>query len=486
MRHLLLIIFAALPFNYALSQPSFHLNELKRMVNPYESAVPDYLQQSIPSDHDATRELIFKPLYEQYDYYDLLEHEWIPSYKFEYDYHPDASLNILNEFSLDLLVGDWINTRRTTYAYDLFGFQSSGLEQVFDPSSGGLINNTLYEEQHTTTGDLLQEKISYWNAIATSWLANHKHDYTYYANGKELSVTHSDWVDTSMLWYTYSQYISTYDNNENLLLYKGIVWNEDSVAWLNETEDTMVYNSLNQLIHSESKIWSIENQEWIVYYGYDYEYDDFANLIRITSSTWDNNNSVFQNLNQYLYEFDNNKLTKIIFQLWDNSSASWQNFNMNAFFYDASGFPGQKIISNWTGTGWVSTYQYLYTNDDHGNVIQSIGQTWNNNFQVWNNVERYTVNWLSVITSIPIKTTIENNVLISPNPVADYFIIAGLNLSDSYNAAITDMKGITVSNISIHGSQPVFVKNLPAGNYLVTIKENSRNVVAALPFLIVK
>lgn len=486
MKHALLSFFILFKLTILFAQPVLHFDELKKEVNPYNFALPGYLYNSIPVNQRDNRELIFKPLYEQFDYFDMNEVEWKPLYKFEYNYLPDANLYTLNEFSFDLLINDWINTRRTTYDYDGSGFQLDATEKVFDATSGGLVNNALYEQQHTATGSLLQEKTNYWNLLSNAWLANHKHDYSYYLNGKELSVTHSDWIDTSTSWYTYSEYISTYDSNENLTRYLGMVWNADSSDWLNETKDTLIYNLSNQVLHSESQLWIPETHEWLIYYGTDYEYDANGNLVTITGSTWDDNASAFKKLNQYIYQFDNNQLTNIIFQLWDIATSGWQNFNMISFNYDLPALPSKKIISNWNGTGWVATYQYVYLYDDHENLIESDGQTWNDNLQVWINVERYTANWLQVITSSLIIESTVPKLLMYPNPVSNYFYVTGLNSTSFYKANIADMKGNIVSYINIHQGQPVYIEQLSQGNYLLTIKENSRNVIAAIPFKVVK
>lgn len=484
MKQVRFLVLLVVHFGTASSQPNFHFDELKGEVNPYAVAFHSHLPTFLCNKNFTTRDVTFKPLTETFDYYDMNQAQWLPFYLFDYDYSADGKLNILNEYNFDQVFNYYLHTRRTTFGYDIFGFQQYFQEETYDASTGGLINNMLNEQEHTSTGGILQEKISYWNSIAAIWTANHKHNYTYLPNEKEFSVTHADWVDSTMSWNTYSQYLSSYDGNENLVLYAGYTWNSDSLWWQQETKDTMTYDAQHQLINSESMIWSANNEEWQPYYGSDFEYDGSGNLIQITNYTW--SDTAFQNLNQYLYVFDDNKLTNIIFQIWDISSASWLSYNMVSLYYGLAGYQDQKLLSTWNGTGWESTYRYLYTTDDYGNLIQSIGQTWNDNFNMWNNVERYVATWLEVLTP---ATVINNNKIkmaLFPDPTAGFLYVSGLDAKNEYKAFISDASGKICMACTVYSGQPLAVDALQNGTYLITIQENSRNNVAALPFLIAK
>ena len=484
MKHVRFLVLLVVHFGTAAAQPLIHFDELKGAVNPYAVAFQSHLPSFLYNRNLTTRDVSFKPLTETFDYYDMNQAQWLPLYQFDYDYSADGQLNILNEYNFDQVLNYYLHSRRTTFGYDLFGFQQYLQEETYDASTGGLINNMLNEQLHTSAGGILQEKISYWNSMAATWTANHKHDYTYLPNGKEFSVTHADWLDSTLSWNTYSQYLSTYDSHDNLVLYAGYTWNSDSLWWQQETKDTMTYNAQDQLIHSESMIWSADNQEWLVYYGSDFEYDGSGNILQITNSIW--GDTGFQKLNQYLYVFEDDKLTNIIFQIWDLSSASWLSYNMVSLFYGLAGYQDQKLLSTWNGTGWEATYRYLYTTDDYGNIIQAIGQTWNDQFHMWNNVERYIATWLEVLTPAIVINNRKIKMALFPDPASCYLYVTGLEAKNNYSAVISDAGGKVWMECNVYSGQPLLVDKLDNGTYLITIKENSRNDVAALPFIIAK
>lgn len=484
MRHVHCLLLFIMQLGAASSQPVIHFDELKGTVNPYSATLPPCLLSVFSPATSSARDVLFKPSTETFDYYDMNQALWFPLYFFDYDYNNDGQINILNEYNFDQVINDYISSRRTTYGYDVFGFQQFYQEEIYDATTGGLINSMLNEQQHLSSGSILQEKISYWNTIAVAWTANHKHDYVYLPDGKELSITHADWVDSTMSWNAYAQYVSGYDSNNNLVRYAGNTWNSDSMWWQPETKDTMVYNAQQQLVHSESMIWSAAEEKWLIYYGNNFEYDASGNLLQITNLTWDGN--TFQNLNQYFYIYENDKITNLIFQVWNASSASWENFNMIAWYYGLTGFPEQKILSNWLGTGWEATYRYLYTVDDYGNLLQSIGQTWNDQFHIWNNVERYTATWLEVMTPADVLHDQLFSPFLFPVPTAGNLYLSGLDALHHYTVTITDAAGTIWMETAVDARQPINTATLKNGMYLLTIKENSRNHVAALPFLMAK
>ncbi|MEO6166233.1 MAG: T9SS type A sorting domain-containing protein [Chitinophagales bacterium] len=486
MKHLLLLLIPAFLPSVALSQQLFHFEELKKVENPYLYSLPKYLSFPFSLEKITPRELTFKLLEEQYDYYNTGIGDWQPSFKFDYSYLANARLDILNEFNYDPASAGWINSKRTSFGYDVFGFQSIATEEAYDATSGGLKNNALYELQHESNGNLEEEKISYWNSLGSSWLANHKHDYEYDASNKEIEVTHEDWIDSISAWNAYSEYFSSYNSAGNLVRYLGLAWNEDSMLWLNETKDTMVYDLQQQVTHSETQLWSAEKNTWSSYFGNDYEYDAQGNLIQLTGLFWDDVAEAFQNSTQYDYQFTNDRLDEIIFQLWDNNSGEWENFNNTHFSYDTTGLLIQKIISNWNGSGWAESYQYLYNNDENGNLLESVGQSWNGGTGTWINIERYTASWMSVMTASTSITVKENKLFIYPNPAVDQLIINGISNTENYSAAITDMSGKLLIDVEIFDEMAVDLKALSSGTYLLYIKENSRTVVTALPFVISK
>lgn len=484
MKHLLLFLIAAFLSSTAFPQQAFDFNELRKVENPYLSSLPGYVTFFFSLEKNTTRELTFKPLTEQFDYFNGAIGDWQPSFKFEYSYFPDARLNVLNEFNYNAAGPDWINSKRTSYGYDVFGFQSIATEEAYDLTSGGLKNNALYEQQYAPVGNLLQEKISYWNTVGASWLANHKHDYSYDGNNQEIEVTHADWIDSISQWNEYQQYFSLY-NSSNLVRYLGMVWNADSMAWMNETKDTMVYDQVQQLTHSETQLWSPEKNKWNSYFGNDYEYDAEGNLVQITGLFWEENAAAFQNSTRYLYQFTGDELNEIIFQLWNNTSGEWENFNKTSFSYDTTKLLIQKVISNWNGSVWAESYQYLYDHDGNGNLLESVGQSWNGSSGTWANIERYSADWMSVVTGI--APVIESNSFcIYPNPAKDQLMISGTGTSIHYNAEITDVTGKVIMDVEIFNGNSLDLKELLPGIYLLYIKENSRNRSAALPFVISK
>lgn len=471
---------------WAYCQSPISQEELRKKQNPYQQLLPAYIPNSFSLEKKFNRDAVFQPVVEQFDYFNTPANDWQPAFKYEYDYLSNGNLYTSNEFNYNLSMQLWTNTKKVSYGYDVFELPDSVMEEVYNAADGSLVPQTLLNLLYTQAGNLEQEQISFWNVQTASWLPDHKHNYTYTTSGKEQSVIHADWADSSMDWNPYEEYYSLYDINDNLIRYLGTEWNLDVLAWMPATKDTIEYDLLQILLRTTSESWSVTSNLWTPYYRNEYEHDAAGNLIRITGQSWDESLLNFQNSNQYLFQFNGDALEENIFQVWNTNSLEWNNFNRTVYVYDSTSLLIEKVIHNWTSNTWVATYRYLYVNDAYGNVIQSTGQSWNNSTAEWKNIERYTASWISFTTNTGEVATGFTSVLVFPNPVSQQLFIAGLQPAMNYSALITDVSGKVLLNTNFKNEQSVSVDELTEGVYLLTIKENGRNVVAACKLIISK
>ncbi len=471
---------------WAHGQSAISQEELRKKSTPYQQLLPAYILYSFALEKKINRDAVFQPVVEQFDYFSTPANDWQPAFKYEYDYLSNGNLYTSNEFNYSLSMQSWTNTKKVSYGYDVFELPETVMEEVYNAADGSLVPQTLLNLLHTQAGNLEQEQISFWNVQTASWLPDHKHNYNYTTSGKEQSVIHADWADTSMDWNPYEEYYSLYDINDNLIRYLGSEWNLDVLAWLPSTKDTIEYDLFHNLLRTTSESWSVTSNIWTPYYRNEYEHDAAGNLIRITGQSWDESLLNFQNSNQYLFSFNGDVLEENIFQVWSTTSLEWNNFNRTVYVYDSTSLLIEKVIHNWTDDNWVATYRYLYVNDAYGNVIQSTGQSWNNSTAEWNNIERYTASWISFTTNTGEAATDFTSVLVFPNPVSQQLFIAGLQPTMNYSALITDVSGKVRLNTNFKNEQSVSVDELTEGVYLLSIKENGRNVVAACKLIISK
>lgn len=469
----------------AFSQLPLHADELRKSLNPYQALVPHYFQYDFSLQASATREVTIVPVEEQFDYFNTAAGAWQPAFRFNYEYLNDAKLQVMNEFNYLPSTISWLNTKRVTYSYDAYGFQSSATEEVYNPSDGGLMLQLLYALNHSSNGNLLMEQISYWNAVEESWSPDHKHDYAYNTNGYEQSVVHADWTDSSFQWSPYQEYTSSYDGNHQLILYLGKTWDAGLQQWLNEIKDTISYNTLQQLHQTETQTWSAAGNKWTPYYRTTYEHDEYGNLQKMTGSFWNVDAAAFAYSNQYLFIFENSRLSETIYQLWNENMQVWANFNQTKYSYDTSGYLTGKTISNWINNEWNESYRYLFNNDMNGMVLQSTGQSWSNVDSQWHDIERYTASWLTFTSATSLPVT-DYSILIFPNPAGDLINFRDLQPGKQYEVKIMDTEGSIRQESVISCMQPMETAALPEGIYLLYIKENGRNEVAACKLVITR
>lgn len=484
MKQVITIVVCCCSAVLAYCQPPVNKEELRKNQNPYLPLLPAYITRPFTLEKLTSRDGLFYPEEEQFDYFNSVSDDWQPAFKYEYDYQGNGSLLHLNEHNYNAFEQSWTHTKRVSYTYDVFALPDSVIEEVYNAAAVNLVPQTLLQLTHSPEGNLEQEQISNWNMQASDWLPDHKHGYSYTISGKEQSVVHADWVDTSQEWNPYEEYHSLYNANDNLVRYLGLAWNMELLAWLPATKDTIEYDLFQNLQRITSASWSPSDTLWTPYYRNEYEHDETGNLTGITGLFWEESIHDFQNSIRYLFHFSGEVMDEAIFQVWNNGNLDWDHLNRTVYVYDSLSLLTEKVIYSWTGSSWAESYRYLYVQDAYGNVIQSTGQSWNNNTATWKDIERYSASWISFTTHNNQELNEYKSAIVFPNPANQYLLVDGLLPHGTYLAILTDLAGNVKLETTFLNAQSIPLKGLTAGVYLIYIKENGRNVVAACKLII--
>ncbi len=163
---------------------------------------------------------------------------------------------------------------------------------------------------------------------------------------------------------------------------------------------------------------------------------------------------------------------------WSGKTPKVYYWNVVGGNVPATTWPG--IIMTSEGNGW---YKYSFAGVTSLNAIFNNGSSGVNTNQtpdiigitkeIWYdwNTKSYTTTLPSGKINPSFVATDKNSVSIAPNPASEYIAITGASGYDSYS--INDSSGKTIIKRQINPDEKIFIKQLPAGLYTITLYKNN-------------
>jgi hypothetical protein len=239
------------------------------------------------------------------------------------------------EETWDAGLSQWVNWRRTVYAYNLLLAPVEIIAYYWVAAAWveNYRNRYMYDED----GYLIEEYEDEWDGNA--WAAIALITYLNNPAGLALSAVYQQWIGAQ--WTNLFRYTFTYDGSGNLLQE---LWEQWVVSvWTNYVLFTYTYNLAGRLTSAEYAMW--QASAWIAVY---------RSLLTYDPSGW---------------------LVLILSQIWNG--AEWGDDNRSTFTNDAEGRPIEEILEFWGGGVWTRDLRRVTTYDGAGNVTEERDETWN-------------------------------------------------------------------------------------------------------------
>ena len=273
----------------------------------------------------------------------------------------DANNNLTNEVLQYWTGSAWVDSSKTTYAYNSAHLDTSYINQIW---------------------------------VGNAWVNNFHESWTY--NSGNSITRQTEQTGSGATWTNYAQWLYTY--NSNNLETSEIFQTGSGSSWTPAIKDTFTYNSNNLEATDLNQDWS--GTAWVNNDLATFTYNSNNDRTNILSDTWVSNawDTGGQVINTYNSE---NELTNSLQQGWGGSSG-WENeFQTTDFTYNAfknlTNYATQSYISNawvyyfqnswaynskdldtlssnqsWDGSGWETTAQSTYHYDANNIKVSEV------------------------------------------------------------------------------------------------------------------
>jgi hypothetical protein len=403
------------------------------------------------TNHENTRELSYLPL--QSAEYTWDASNWYHNADHHYSYDPVTCL-LLTDTTVFSGVNEFINV----YAYD-------SILAFLPPDEAFPSQVTSY----------------IWNG--NSWVYFSRYAYTFFPQGYFKAYAFSTYAPVAQQWDTISAWnrIRTFDTDDNPIDMVRQKFNTSSHQYENDYKQVFQYYSPGYLSGYDWYEWT--NNQFVLTYrltneAYNYYTDPkYYQLNYSLRQDWIANNWV--NLFQTFYTYDSNSSQFSNEMVWNGSS--WENNSVSSYINDSHENLIEDYDSSWNGVGYDLVYieKYLLTYGSNGELDQSIYQYG----EIYTPLQNYTKFEYSDFTLCNIPTVITEeteSAIIYPNPSNGYFTISWHGLHDNCLLQVIDLLGRMVYNSTVTGissSPPVDLHELRAGNYMLVITSDKKNLI---------
>ncbi len=215
--------------------------------------------------------------------------------------------------------------------------------------------------------------IDIWNG--GSWLHFSNIEYTFNENcmptlvgSQVLDFGSGVFVDSSRLTITYN------GNNEPLENINEL-WNVESNSWENELRTTYIYNSEN-LTTTQNYEW--QNEAWVLVEVIIEEYDTQAMTYEVIYQDYVSATDTYVNTGRNVIQYNNfERIDNILYYDWDIVEDDWVHRSRQTYVYDTNQLATQSILEDWEGEQWVNDVLEVFTYDANHFLIETLKSDWN-------------------------------------------------------------------------------------------------------------
>ncbi|MEY8870301.1 T9SS type A sorting domain-containing protein [Meridianimaribacter flavus] len=215
--------------------------------------------------------------------------------------------------------------------------------------------------------------IDIWNG--GSWLHFSNIEYTFNENcmptlveSQVLDFGSGVFVDSSRLTITYN------GNNEPLENINEL-WNVESNSWENELRTTYIYNSEN-LTTTQNYEW--QNEAWVLVEVIIEEYDTQAMTYEVIYQDYVSATDTYVNTGRNVIQYNNfERIDNILYYDWDIVEDDWEHRSRQTYVYDTNQLATQSTLEDWEGEQWVNDVLEVFTYDANHFLIETLKSDWN-------------------------------------------------------------------------------------------------------------
>jgi hypothetical protein len=314
-------------------------------------------------------------------------------------------------------------------------------------------------------------------------------------------------------------------------------WNWTNNQWIYSSLVEMGYDSQDRPVSMLMKAWDSSQNSWTDLLKITVTYSSGNNPSEWLAQF--NIGGVWVNYSRFIFTYNmQGQWTEILNQAYDMVGLTWQDAEKTLYTYDSSGNLSHRLIQEWSGSSWDDLERSLHTFNSSGYETETISEEWVGNWMPYNRATyTYDAQWnrISVLNEWMPVTTWENGVLntmtydaqnklmveliqmwsgtawenyekeewmynlpvgienpglrhisglLYPNPAVNHVNISfELEEASSITTYIYDVTGREFYQHS-QGQLPrgrhqlvVPVSTLPSGNYIVTLRNGSRNIL---------
>lgn len=368
-----------------------------------------------------------------------IDPEWMPFARQTHSYDAAEQLaRVLNETNFGT---GWISQSENIYTYNTRGYLVKDLRRTWNGAEFRNLQQTDY--QNNTSGVVTNERVQGWDGAA--WENVDSSSYTINGMNEVASAIHFDWeVDQ---WVNAYKSTGTF-SGELLTVVTDELW--ENGAWVNDGRTTLSYDGEKRITSVLEEFWDVNGGIWVNESLTELSYTSACTVLPLT-----------------LLNFEATKSAADIFLKWETTNE----INTSGFDIerstDGTNFQTIGTVQS-TGRQTLNRYSYM---DKIGNDL---------NGTLYYRLRMTDIDGKFTISNVA-KVTVDSRVTLSlfPNPVGNQLIfITGENMNNAI-VSIIGQDGRTLlsqkfGNINGSNKNTIDVSTLPAGVYILRLKNNNR------------
>lgn len=260
----------------------------------------------------------------------------------------------------DLINLEWVLSDRELFAYDENGNMTSYVWFAYDSIEMEILPYDKEIVTYNAQGRATEIIWQIWDIDSGQWINYGRFVLSYDEEGNLTQETIYDWFENQ--WLEGAQFDMTYDGSGRLVIELGSFWDEDSAKLVLSFKDEYLYEEGKLITQNE---YGYEEGEEVLFFTTAYTYDSNGNLTEELSQVLDPESGMSFDFSKNVYTY--NEANKLIMK------EAWE-FDLTQFMM-------------------VRTWQYEYTWDSDGNLIEQVDRSWDGG------VVKDTEEWLNALKS---------------------------------------------------------------------------------------
>lgn len=399
-----------------------------------------------------------------WELYDLTNLEWMLSDRELFTYDENGNMSSYVWYTYDSTLMEILPYDKETVTYNAQGQATEILWQIWDSGSGQWINYGKYELSYDEDGKLTRETISDW--YGDQWLEGAQFDKTYNAEGQLSQELYSYWDEDSAKMVLYFKDELLYENGK-LSFWNEYAWEEGE--WVLYFRTTYSYDGNGNLIYELTEFSDPDSGMWFDYSSYTYTYNEKNQLIM--EEFWDFDLTYFTLLQtwQYAYTWDSDgNMIEQVDRSWDFGVAKDTEEWLNAYKSEFSFNKDYTILDLYV------PYWFLQSMDEINFVhmpVSELGYVWVD--EDWAFDYRQTAYWSDFGGSTGTEENQESVIRIFPVPASETLTFSWDAGYTNLSLEVYDLTGKGVISRTIHSNEAIGIDELPGGIYLYKLSDRN-------------